>query len=151
MMKVVFILCAVVVIALLFFILVITLIHNAASKKKYMELKAMLEAIFNKPMVAPVVTVQAPFRQKAPVSQPAVAPAQTPAPVLPVSAAAPQAVSPAPAVRPPVRKVPAKYSAGEVKLHSVPDKIAAMLMAITADELKLPVSELRFISIREVQ
>ncbi len=42
-------------------------------------------------------------------------------------------------------------TAGGVKLHGVEPKIAAMLMAITADKLGKPLNELRFISIREVE
>lgn len=41
-------------------------------------------------------------------------------------------------------------SAGEVKLFDVPDKEAAMIMAIVADKLQKPLNELRFISIQEV-
>ena len=42
-------------------------------------------------------------------------------------------------------------SAGELKLHNVEPKIAAMLMAIVADKLGKPLNELRFISIKEVK
>lgn len=42
-------------------------------------------------------------------------------------------------------------SAGEVKLFDVPDKEAAMIMAIVADKLQKPLNELRFISIKEVK
>jgi len=42
-------------------------------------------------------------------------------------------------------------SCGEVSLHTVPDRTAAVLMAVTADKLGVPLNELRFISIREVQ
>lgn len=42
-------------------------------------------------------------------------------------------------------------SAGEVKLFDVPDKEAAMIMAIVADKLHKPLNELRFISIKEVK
>ena len=42
-------------------------------------------------------------------------------------------------------------SCGEVKLFDVPDKTAAMLMAITADKLGEPLNTLRFISIKEVK
>lgn len=42
-------------------------------------------------------------------------------------------------------------SAGEVKLFDVPDKEAAMIMAIVADSLQKPLNELRFISIKEVK
>lgn len=42
-------------------------------------------------------------------------------------------------------------SAGHVKLFDVPDKEAAMIMAIVADKMKKPLNELRFISIKEVK
>lgn len=42
-------------------------------------------------------------------------------------------------------------AAGELKLHNVEPKIAAMLMAIVADKLGKPLNELRFISIKEVE
>ena len=40
-------------------------------------------------------------------------------------------------------------TAGELKLHDVEPKTAAMLMAIVADKLGKPLNELRFISIKE--
>ncbi len=42
-------------------------------------------------------------------------------------------------------------TAGEVKLFDVPDKEAAMIMAIAPDKLQKPLNELRFISIKEVK
>lgn len=42
-------------------------------------------------------------------------------------------------------------SAGQIKLNSVEPKTAALLMAIVADKLQKPLSELRFISIKEVE
>lgn len=42
-------------------------------------------------------------------------------------------------------------SAGHVKLYDVPDKEAAMIMAIVADKMQKPLNELRFISIKEVK
>lgn len=45
----------------------------------------------------------------------------------------------------------AKGSAGHIKLYDVPDKEAAMIMAIVADTMKKPINELHFISIREVK
>lgn len=45
----------------------------------------------------------------------------------------------------------AKGSCGTVAMFDVPDKIAAMAMAIVADEMKVPLNELRFISIKEVE
>ena len=42
-------------------------------------------------------------------------------------------------------------SAGAVKLYDVPDRTAAMLMAIVADNMGRPVNELRFKSIKEVK
>ena len=63
------------------------------------------------------------------------------------SAAAPAAASAAPAVP----NAPAPGSAGKIALHDVPDKTAAMLMAIVADRTVKPLNQLRFISIREVK
>ena len=60
-------------------------------------------------------------------------------------AAAPAEEAPAPVVTP-----VAPGSAGQMKLHTVEPKIAAMLMAIVADKLGKPLNELRFISIQEV-
>lgn len=60
-------------------------------------------------------------------AQPAAAPAAAPEPVL------------------------APGSAGHVKLYDVPDKEAAMIMAIVADKMQKPLNELRFISIKEVK
>ena len=42
-------------------------------------------------------------------------------------------------------------SAGSVKLFDVPDKDAAMIMAIVAEKTGKPLNELRFKSIREVK
>lgn len=41
-------------------------------------------------------------------------------------------------------------SAGEIKLYNVPDKQAAMVMAIVADHLKTPLNQLRFKSIKRL-
>ena len=41
-------------------------------------------------------------------------------------------------------------SAGQLKLHNVEPKTAALLMAIVADKMQKPINELRFISIKEV-
>ncbi|MDR1669268.1 MAG: OadG family protein [Oscillospiraceae bacterium] len=46
-------------------------------------------------------------------------------------------------------KVPAAGSQGEIDLYTVDDQTAAMLMAIVADDLKVPLNTLRFTSIRE--
>lgn len=62
-------------------------------------------------------------------------------------AVAPAAASAAPAVP----NAPAPGSAGKIALHDVPDKTAAMLMAIVADRTGKPLNQLRFISIREVK
>ena len=40
-------------------------------------------------------------------------------------------------------------TAGQLKLHDVEPKTAAMLMAIVADKMGKPINELRFISIKE--
>ncbi len=72
-----------------------------------------------------------------------------------------KAEAPAPAVKAPVvtaapapaapSSPPAPGSAGEVKLFDVPDKEAAMIMAIVADKMGKPLNELRFKSIKEVK
>ncbi|MBQ3356741.1 MAG: OadG family protein [Oscillospiraceae bacterium] len=54
-----------------------------------------------------------------------------------------------PAPAPEAKQAPG--SAGEVKLFDVPDKEAAMIMAIVADKLQKPLNELRFISIKEIK
>ena len=48
-------------------------------------------------------------------------------------------------------KAVAPGSAGELKLHDVEPKTAAMLMAIVADKMGKPLNELRFKSIKEVK
>ena len=52
-------------------------------------------------------------------------------------AAAPQPVAPG--------------TAGQLKLHNVEPKTAAMIMAIVADKMGKPLNELRFISIKVVE
>ncbi len=71
------------------------------------------------------------------------------------AATKPAAPAPAPAAAPapaPAPEIPAAPgSAGEVKLFDVPDKEAAMIMAIVADKMQRPLNELRFKSIKEVK
>ena len=43
------------------------------------------------------------------------------------------------------------YTAGQLKLHDVEPKTAAMIMAIVANKMGKPLNELRFISIKEVK
>ena len=65
-----------------------------------------------------------------------------------------QAAAPAAAAAAPVLQLtgePAPGSAGDVKLYNVSDRDAAMIMAIVADKMQVPLNELRFISIREVE
>ncbi len=63
----------------------------------------------------------------------------------------------APVEEAPVEAAPAPAAptapgaAGELKLHNVPPKTAAMLMAIVAEKMNKPINELRFLSIKEVQ
>lgn len=57
--------------------------------------------------------------------------------------------APAPVEEKPLPVAPG--TAGEVKLHDVEPKTAAMLMAIVADKMGKPLNELRFISIKEVK
>lgn len=64
----------------------------------------------------------------------------------------PAAVEAVPAAPAPVAApVPAPGSAGEIKLYDTDERTAAMLMAIVADTMGVPVNELRFKSIREVK
>ena len=60
------------------------------------------------------------------------------------------AANPAPAPVEPSKPV-APGSAGQLKLHDVEPKTAAMIMAIVADKMGKPLNELRFISIKEVK
>ena len=65
---------------------------------------------------------------------------------------APVVEAPTPvAEEPKTEPITAPGSAGQIKLHNVEPKIAAMAMAIVADKLGKPLNELRFISIREVK
>ena len=60
----------------------------------------------------------------------------------------------APAAAPAAPEAPkavAPGSAGEIKLYDVPDKEAAMIMAIVANQMRKPLNELRFKSIKEVK
>ena len=75
------------------------------------------------------------FVAKASKAKAAVPAPAAPVTVTPVAAAAPEAPG----------------SAGQLKLHDVPPKTAAMLMAIVADQMGKPLNELRFISIKEVK
>ena len=61
------------------------------------------------------------------------------------------APAPAPAAEPAAPKAVAPGSAGEIKLYDVPDKEAAMIMAIVANKMQKPLNELRFKSIKEVK
>mgnify|MGYP004508462063 CR=1 FL=1 len=63
------------------------------------------------------------------------------------ASAAPAPAAPAAAANKPL----APGAAGELKLHDVEPKTAAMLMAIVADKMGKPINELRFISIKEVK
>ena len=57
----------------------------------------------------------------------------------------------APVAAPAVVETAAPGTAGQLKLHDVPPKTAAMLMAIVANQMGKPLNELRFISIKEVK
>ena len=63
--------------------------------------------------------------------------------------AAPAAPVAAPVV--PVAPAEAPGTAGQLKLYDTPPKTAAMIMAIVADKMGVPLNELRFISIKEVK
>ena len=66
--------------------------------------------------------------------------------------AAPKAEAPAaPVAAAPAAPAVAPGTAGQLKLHDVNPKTAAMIMAIVADTMGKPLNELRFISIKEVK
>lgn len=74
--------------------------------------------------------------------------ADAPAPAAPAAtAAAPVAAAPAASAV----GAPAPGTAGQIKLHTVSDKEAAMIMAIVASKMNKPLNELRFKSIKEVK
>ena len=66
-------------------------------------------------------------------------------------AEAPAAAPAAAVAEEPAQAPVAPGTAGALKLHDVPPKTAAMLMAIVADKMGKPLNELRFISIKEVK
>ena len=61
------------------------------------------------------------------------------------------AVTSAPVPKEATEKPVAPGSAGQIKLHGVAPKTAAMLMAVVADKMGRPLNELRFISIKEAE
>ena len=65
------------------------------------------------------------------------------------AAAAPEVKAAEPA--PEVKKEEAKGTAGTILLHDVPEREAAMVMAVVAHQLGKPLNQLRFKSIREVK
>ena len=83
-------------------------------------------------VLAVIVAIMA-IRKKAALNRPAEVASAEPVP---------EAVVPQPS---------APGSAGQVKLHGVEPKTAAMLMAIVANKMNKPLNELRFISIKEVE
>ena len=68
-----------------------------------------------------------------------------------IQEAAHAAAQAAAAAVPAAPKPLAPGAAGELKLHDVEPRTAAMLMAIVADKMGKPLNELRFISIKEVK
>lgn len=62
--------------------------------------------------------------------------------IVPVVPSAP--IAPAPVYDP-------NSTVGEMSVFDVPDRTAAKLMAIVADEMKTPLAQLKFISIKEVK
>lgn len=67
------------------------------------------------------------------------------------AAATPQKASPAPVGGAAAPAAPAPGTAGRLKLYDVPDRDAAMVMAIVANRIGKPLNELRFRSIKEVK
>ena len=62
-----------------------------------------------------------------------------------------KAAAPAAPAEPAAAPVSAAGSAGQVKTFDVPDREAAMIMAIVAEKSGKPLNELRFKSIKEVK
>jgi Na+-transporting methylmalonyl-CoA/oxaloacetate decarboxylase gamma subunit len=69
------------------------------------------------------------------------------------AAAAKETLAAVPVAAPAAAAAPvlAPGTAGQLKLHDVEPKTAAMIMAIVADKMGKPLNELRFISIKEVK
>ena len=68
------------------------------------------------------------------------------------AAAAKEILAAVPATTGAVAESPAAPgTAGQLKLHDVEPRTAAMIMAIVADKMGKPLNELRFISIKEVK
>ena len=68
------------------------------------------------------------------------------------AAAAKEILAAVPVATPAAPESPAAPgTAGQLKLHDVEPRTAAMIMAIVADKMGKPLNELRFISIKEVK
>ena len=68
------------------------------------------------------------------------------------AAAAKEILAAVPVAAPAAPESPAAPgTAGQLKLHDVEPRTAAMIMAIVADKMGKPLNELRFISIKEVK
>ena len=67
------------------------------------------------------------------------------------AAAAKEILASVPVTTAAVESPAAPGTAGQLKLHDVEPKTAAMIMAIVADKMGKPLNELRFISIKEVK
>ena len=75
--------------------------------------------------------------------------AEKPAAPAPTPVAAPAAPVAAAPAAPASGEAPG--SAGQLKLYDTPDRDAALIMAIVADQMGKPLNELRFKSIKEVK
>ena len=67
------------------------------------------------------------------------------------AAAAKEILASVPVAAPAAESPAAPGTAGQLKLHDVEPRTAAMIMAIVADKMGKPLTELRFISIKEVK
>ena len=67
------------------------------------------------------------------------------------AAAAKEILASVPVASPAAESPAAPGTAGQLKLHDVEPRTAAMIMAIVADKMGKPLNELRFISIKEVK
>ena len=67
------------------------------------------------------------------------------------AAAAKETLAAVPVAAPAAEAPAAPGTAGQLKLHDVEPRTAAIIMAIVADKMGKPLNELRFISIKEVK
>ncbi|NLV49125.1 MAG: hypothetical protein GXY20_00350 [Clostridiales bacterium] len=125
---------------------IICLFYLIRLHREAAQTKDAVRALLERPLTTPIIAVPANIRHDE-YKTPASPPAYTPPPAvssIPAAETAPVGSD----IRTP--SAPAEYDGGDVKLINVPEKTAAMLMAMLADKLRLPPDELRFVSIKDI-